>query len=78
MLATVIVSAVSAARLDHNYLPPFGAAFSGGSPGSIGAPFGGGGFGGGYGGGGGGGGPFIPIVSYSNQPNQGDGSYSFR
>lgn len=48
--------------------------------GGAGGPGFGGGFGGGRGGGFGGGpsGPQIPIISYENEPNAGDGSYRYR
>ncbi|KAG8333465.1 hypothetical protein J6590_000613 [Homalodisca vitripennis] len=62
-----MISASWADKLDHVYLAPQGAAAAGGYPGDISAPL-----------------PnappppkFIPIVSYHNQPNVGDGSYSF-
>ncbi|BET00898.1 cuticular protein [Nesidiocoris tenuis] len=62
----------------------FGAApggFAAAPSGSYGAPSGFGGAPGGFGGAPGGGfrpsGPVIPIVSFQNNPNQGDGSYSY-
>uniref|UniRef100_T1I4D3 Insect cuticle protein n=2 Tax=Rhodnius prolixus TaxID=13249 RepID=T1I4D3_RHOPR len=76
-----------AARLDNTYLPARGS--SGSGAGFVSAPFGGGGGGGARfptGGGGGAGrytgggapaGPVIPIISYENNPNQGDGTYSY-
>ncbi|XP_054256867.1 pupal cuticle protein 36-like [Macrosteles quadrilineatus] len=53
----------------------FPASTSGGRGGGGG--FGGGAGAGGGGGGGGGGGDVIPIISQTNEPNKGDGSYSF-
>ncbi|XP_073980506.1 uncharacterized protein [Rhodnius prolixus] len=86
LTVTLVVTCTLAARLDNVYLPPRGTAGSG--AGFVSAPFGGAGGGafgpggGAYGGfgpgaGGFGGGPQIPIVSYTNNPNLGDGSYSY-
>ncbi|KAL1138376.1 hypothetical protein AAG570_008440, partial [Ranatra chinensis] len=77
-----VVGLASGARLDNAYLPPRGHSGSGAGGGFGGGA--GGGFGGGAGGFGGGAfgggprGPFIPIISYTNNPNRGDGSYSYR
>lgn len=85
VLVLAAIGCTWAARLDSSYLPPRGG--SGSGAGFVQAPYrpGGGGFGGGGGGGGFGGGSFgggsganIPIIRYDNQPNRGDGSYSFR
>ena len=49
-ILVTLASLAAAAQLDNTYLPPSGAAFSGGSPGAIGAPLPGGGRPGGFGG----------------------------
>lgn len=68
----ILVSAAWARKLDRPVDPPFNAAASGGLPGDLEPPL-----------------PadhhnsapppeVIPIISYDFQPNNGDGSYSFR
>ncbi|CAH1155278.1 unnamed protein product [Phaedon cochleariae] len=79
IILTTFVGIALGARLDSSYLPPRVGGFGGGGGGY---PGGGafGGRGGGFGGGAGGGyrgGPQIPILRYDNNPNQGDGSYSY-
>lgn len=83
----VLVGVVSCGRLDNTYLPPgggIGAAggFRGGAGGFRGGAghFGGGGGSGAYSGPHGGGGPHgpqVPILRLDNNPNAGDGSYSY-
>ncbi|KAK9512451.1 hypothetical protein O3M35_000882 [Rhynocoris fuscipes] len=85
VLSTILLATCTlAARLDNSYLPPRGT--SGSGAGAVRPPIGGGapapgifpgGPGGGAPGGGAPSGPVIPIISYENNPNQGDGSYSF-
>ncbi|XP_073981295.1 uncharacterized protein [Rhodnius prolixus] len=74
----LLAGSTLAARLDNTYLPARGTSGSGAD--LVSTPFGGSPGGGGGNGGFSGAapsGPVIPILSFENNPNQGDGTYSW-